>query len=81
MFTATKDKALLTTTTGALPRPSWYTENLRGIPLSQGFPASPTASSILTVSPATSPPNIVPASTFSLMATRASMTMSPAAPG
>ncbi len=34
MFTATKDKALLTTTTGALPRPSWYTENLRGIPLS-----------------------------------------------
>lgn len=37
MFTATKDKALLTTTTGALPRPSWYTENLRGIPLSQGF--------------------------------------------
>lgn len=37
MFTATKDKALLTTTTGALPRPSWYTENLRGKPLSQGF--------------------------------------------
>ncbi len=37
MFTATKDKALLTTTTGALPRPSWYTENLRGAPLSIGF--------------------------------------------
>ena len=37
VFTATKGKALLTTTTGALPRPSWYTENLRGIPLSQGF--------------------------------------------
>jgi 5-methyltetrahydropteroyltriglutamate--homocysteine methyltransferase len=37
MFTATKDKALLTTTTGALPRPSWYTANLRGAPLSQGF--------------------------------------------
>ena len=37
MFTATKDKALLTTTTGALPRPSWYTANLRGLPLSQGF--------------------------------------------
>ena len=37
MFTATKNKALLTTTTGALPRPHWYTENLRGIPLSQGF--------------------------------------------
>jgi hypothetical protein len=37
VFTTTKDKALLTTTTGALPRPSWYTENLRGIPLSQGF--------------------------------------------
>lgn len=37
MFTATKDRALLTTTTGALPRPSWYTENLRGKPLSRGF--------------------------------------------
>src|SRR5262245_66130100 len=37
MFTATKDRALLTTTTGALPRPSWYTENLRGMPLSQGL--------------------------------------------
>ncbi|MBW8903490.1 MAG: hypothetical protein JF566_05955, partial [Bradyrhizobium sp.] len=37
MHTVTKGKALLTTTTGALPRPSWYTENLRGIPLSQGF--------------------------------------------
>jgi 5-methyltetrahydropteroyltriglutamate--homocysteine methyltransferase len=37
MFTATKGKALITTTTGALPRPSWYTENLRGMPLSQGF--------------------------------------------
>ncbi len=37
MFTATKDKALLTTTTGALPRPGWYTENLRGLPLSRGF--------------------------------------------
>ena len=37
MFTVTKDKALLTTTTGALPRPSWYTANLRGMPLSQGF--------------------------------------------
>jgi 5-methyltetrahydropteroyltriglutamate--homocysteine methyltransferase len=37
MFTATKDKSLQTTTTGALPRPSWYTENLRGQPLSRGF--------------------------------------------
>ncbi|AXK82871.1 hypothetical protein DW352_21500 [Pseudolabrys taiwanensis] len=37
MFTTTKDKALLTTTTGALPRPAWYTENLRGLPLSHGF--------------------------------------------
>ena len=37
MFTATKDKALQTTTTGSLPRPSWYTENLRGQPLSYGF--------------------------------------------
>jgi 5-methyltetrahydropteroyltriglutamate--homocysteine methyltransferase len=37
MFTVTKGKALLTTTTGALPRPSWYTANLRGMPLSQGF--------------------------------------------
>src|ERR671937_2301551 len=37
MFTATKGKALLTTTTGALPRPSWYTANLRGMPLSHGL--------------------------------------------
>ena len=37
MFTTTKGRALLTTTTGALPRPGWYTENLRGIPLSHGF--------------------------------------------
>ena len=37
MFTVTKDRALLTTTTGALPRPNWYTANLRGMPLSQGF--------------------------------------------
>jgi 5-methyltetrahydropteroyltriglutamate--homocysteine methyltransferase len=37
MFTVTKDKALLTTTTGALPRPGWYTANLRGRPLSQGL--------------------------------------------
>ena len=37
MLTVSKDKALLTTTTGALPRPHWYTENLRGAPLSSGF--------------------------------------------
>lgn len=37
MFVATKDRLLPTTTTGALPRPSWYTENLRGEPLSTGF--------------------------------------------
>lgn len=37
MFTVTKDKPLMTTTTGALPRPSWFTENLRGLPLSHGF--------------------------------------------
>ncbi|MEE2746642.1 MAG: hypothetical protein VX617_07150 [Pseudomonadota bacterium] len=37
MFTATKDRQLVTTTTGALPRPSWYTENLRGKPLSIGL--------------------------------------------
>jgi len=37
VFTVSKEKSLLTTTTGALPRPSWYTENLRGLPLSQGF--------------------------------------------
>lgn len=37
MFGPTKDKPLVTTITGALPRPSWYTENLRGAPLSQGL--------------------------------------------
>ncbi len=40
MFTATKDKPLQTTTTGALPRPSWFTENLRGVPLSTGLARS-----------------------------------------
>lgn len=37
MYTATKDKVLQTTTTGALPRPEWYKENLRGVPLSTAF--------------------------------------------
>jgi 5-methyltetrahydropteroyltriglutamate--homocysteine methyltransferase len=37
MFSATKDKAVLTTTTGTRPRPNWYTENQRGAPLSQEF--------------------------------------------
>jgi 5-methyltetrahydropteroyltriglutamate--homocysteine methyltransferase len=37
MFVASKDRPLATTTTGALPRPSWFTENLRGAPLSVGF--------------------------------------------
>src|SRR3970282_2325634 len=37
LFGATKDKALQTTTTGALPRPSWYTETLRGQSLWVGF--------------------------------------------
>ena len=37
MFTATKTGSLLTTTTGALPRPTWYTENLRGKTLSEGL--------------------------------------------
>src|SRR3546814_4064487 len=37
MFVATRDKALQTTTTGALPRPTWYRENLRGQPLSTGL--------------------------------------------
>ncbi len=40
MFTVTKDKPLQTTTTGALPRPTWYTENLRGQPLAKGFSRS-----------------------------------------
>jgi 5-methyltetrahydropteroyltriglutamate--homocysteine methyltransferase len=40
MFIATKDKPLQTTTTGALPRPGWYRENLRGAPLSTGFARS-----------------------------------------
>lgn len=37
MFIATKDKPLATTITGALPRPNWYTANLRGLPLSRGL--------------------------------------------
>jgi 5-methyltetrahydropteroyltriglutamate--homocysteine methyltransferase len=30
MFVATKDRALVTTVTGSLPRPRWYTQNLSG---------------------------------------------------
>ena len=37
MYTATKGKVLQTTTTGALPRPEWYKENLCGIALSTAF--------------------------------------------
>ena len=37
MYIATKDKVLQTTTTGALPRPEWYRENLRGMALSTAF--------------------------------------------
>lgn len=32
MFTVTNERPLLTTITGSLPRPSWYTANLRGRP-------------------------------------------------
>ncbi|MBI3025617.1 MAG: hypothetical protein HYY66_08090 [Candidatus Tectomicrobia bacterium] len=32
MYTATKDLKLPTTITGSVPRPAWYTENLRGRP-------------------------------------------------
>ena len=34
MLGATKDRPLLTTTTGGLPRPGWYTESLDGRPFS-----------------------------------------------
>ena len=37
MFVATKDRPIVTTTTGALPRPSWFTESLRGRPFSAGM--------------------------------------------
>ncbi len=37
MFRATAGKTLPTTIIGSLPRPSWYTANLRGMPLAQGF--------------------------------------------
>ena len=33
MLRATADKLLPTTITGSLPRPSWYTAHLRGVPL------------------------------------------------
>jgi len=32
MYTATKDRPLVTTITGSLPRPGWYTQNLAGRP-------------------------------------------------
>jgi hypothetical protein len=81
MFTATKGKALLTTTTGALPRPSWYTANLRGMPLSHGLSQAAYREQHFDFSPATSPPSIAPASTFSSTAMRDSTTTSPAAVG
>jgi 5-methyltetrahydropteroyltriglutamate--homocysteine methyltransferase len=34
MFTVSKDRALLTTITGSLPRPQWFIGNLRGRPFS-----------------------------------------------
>src|SRR5262249_39693852 len=37
MFTATKDTPLLTTTTAASSRPTWYTDNLRRLRLSLRF--------------------------------------------
>ncbi len=37
MLTVSRNKPLLTTTTGALPRPSWYTANLDGRPFSVGM--------------------------------------------
>jgi 5-methyltetrahydropteroyltriglutamate--homocysteine methyltransferase len=35
VFTATKDHLLPTTTTGSWPRPRWYTEQMKGRPLSE----------------------------------------------
>ena len=32
MLTVSKDRPLLTTITGSLPRPHWFVENLRGRP-------------------------------------------------
>jgi 5-methyltetrahydropteroyltriglutamate--homocysteine methyltransferase len=37
MFVATKDIPLATTITGSLPRPHWFTENLRGQPFLSAF--------------------------------------------
>ncbi len=37
MFAATKDIPLATTITGSLPRPHWFTENLRGQPFLTAF--------------------------------------------
>ena len=34
MLTVSKDRPLLTTITGSLPRPHWFVENLRGRPFS-----------------------------------------------
>ena len=82
MFTATKDKALLTTTTGALPRPSWYTENLRGMPLSHGFSQQRLSRAAFRLPRLPlSRPSTAPASTSSSTATRGSTTTSPGAAG
>ena len=81
MFVATKDKALLTTTTGALPRPNWYTENLRGLPLSQGFSQRAYREQHFDCLACHVAAQHRAGSTFSSMATRGLMTMWPAAAG
>ena len=37
MLNATKNKPLATTITGSLPRPTWFTENLQGRPMSSAY--------------------------------------------
>ena len=37
MLTVSKDRPLLTTITGSLPRPQWFVENLKGRPFSQAM--------------------------------------------
>ena len=80
MFTTTKGKALLTTTTGALPLgPVGTPKTCAAFRFRKDFLASPIVNSISTASPAMSPPSTAPASIFLSTATRDLMMTSPAA--
>ena len=81
MYVASKDLPLATTTTGALPRPSWYTTELHGRPFSVAMADRSYREQYLDTVAAYVVDQTGPASTSWSMATPASMTMWPGAAG